>query len=429
MGTLCFQERSLRSGNVCPETSTIRGLPFMPARPKYALLFAAVALFSIAGCKQAPPPSESTPAQPASAAVPQQIGGQDIVKLERKPTSNGQKPEFLTATVLPGRGMNLFQVTANIPGKGEVNVLASPSLTDAAAKLDGGPDDQNGNASFSFGGAFLVPYPNRIRGKLSDDGKTITTEWKGKTLTLPANWKGKNPGAEPHAMHGLILASKTDDVKTETTADGQTVTGTIHAGDFGGHWLSSTDLSFTIALTGDAVDATITAKNVGNDAEPIAIGWHPYFNIPSGDRKQARLHVPGEQTAQVNNYDDVFPTGKLIPVKGTKYDFTAPDGKPLDDIFLDDNWSKLQRTDGAVDVNLTDPASNYGISVEGVSPEIKTVQVYAPPTKEFAAIEEQFNFGDPFGKEWHGMDTGMVTLKPGQSVTWHVRLQLLTPLK
>jgi aldose 1-epimerase len=402
----------------------------MSVSPQHALIFAVATLFLVAGCKQAPPPSESTtPLQPATAAAPQQIGGQDIVKLERKATGNGQKPEFLTATVFPGRGMNVFQITANIPGKGEVEVFASPSLTDAAAKLNGGPDDLNGNASFSFGGAFLVPYPNRIRGKLSDDGKTITTEWKGKTITLPANWKGKNPGAEPHAMHGLILASKTDDVKTETTADGQTLTGTIHAGNFGGYWLSNTDLNFSIALTGGAVDATITAKNVGTEEEPMAIGWHPYFNIPSGDRKQARLHVPGEQTAEVNNYDDVFPTGKLVPVKGTKYDFTAPDGKALDDIFLDDNWSKLKRTDGAVDVNLTDPAANYGVRVEGISPEIKTVQVYAPPTRQFAAIEEQFNFGDPFGKEWHGMDTGMVTLKPGQSVTWHVRLELFTPSK
>jgi len=391
--------------------------------------FAAAAVFIIAGCKQAPPPPAETPSQPTAATAPQQVGGQDIVTLQRKATANGQKPEFLTATVLPGRGMNLFQVTANIPGKGQTEVLSSPSLADAAAKLDGGPDDQNGNASFTFGGAFLVPYPNRIRGKLSADGKTITTEWHGKTLTLPANWKGKNPGAEPHAMHGLILATKTDDVKTETTADGQTVTGTIHAGDFGGHWLSSTDLTFTIALTGDAVDATITAKNVGKDPEPMAIGWHPYFNIPSGDRKQARLHVPGEQVAEVNNYDDVFPTGKLVPVKGTKWDFTAPDGKALDDIFLDDNWSKLQRTDGAVDVKLIDPASSYGVDVEGLSPEIKTVQAYSPPTKQFVAIEEQFNFGDPWGKEWHGMDTGMVTLKPGQSVTWHVRLGLFVPAK
>jgi len=391
-----------------------------------AAAVAGVAL--MAGCNNQAAPAPQ-PAQPAQAATPQ-IGGQPVVKISRAATSNGQQPEFLSVTVLPGRGMNVFQITADVPGKGEIPVLASPTLEDAAAALNGGPADQNGNASFSFGGAFLVPYPNRIIGKLSADGSTVTTEWHGKTITLPANWHNSlDPTKDKHAMHGLILASQAEDVQTQSSADGQTLTGVIHAGNFGGHWLSQTDLQFTIALSGKAVDATIVAKNVGTEDEPIAIGWHPYFAIPSGDRKQALLHVPGEQLAVVNNYGDVFPTGKLIPVKGTKWDFTDPKGKALEDTYLDDNWSKLKRTDGQVDVTLADPASNYGVHVLGLSPEIRTAQVYAPPTKQFAAIEEQFNFGDPFGKEWHGMDTGMVTLKPGKSVEWHVRLALFQPNK
>ena len=84
--------------------------------------------------------------------------------------------------------MNVFQITANVPGKGEIPILASPTIEEAAGKLSGGPDDQNGNASFSFGGAFLVPYPNRIIGPVSSDGTTLTTKWHGKTITLPANW-------------------------------------------------------------------------------------------------------------------------------------------------------------------------------------------------------------------------------------------------
>jgi aldose 1-epimerase len=393
---------------------------------RYMFVLAAAALFIAVGCKQAAAPAPAPAAQPVAVA-PTQMGGQNIVKLTRTPTSNGQKPEFLSATIFPGRGMNVFQITANLPGKGEIQVLASPSLSDAATALSGGPADAYGNASFSFGGAFLVPFPNRIRGKASADGKTLTFDWHGKAITIPANWPGKSAGAEPVAMHGLILASKTDDVSVQNTADGQTLTGTIHAGDFGGYWPSKTDLAFTLALSGDAFDAQITATNVGTEDEPIAIGWHPYFSIPSGDRTQARLHVPADLVAEVNNYNDVFPTGKLLPVKGTKYDFNAPDGVALDGNFYDDNWSKLKRTDGAVDVKLTDPASNYGISVDGLSPEIKAVQAYAPVAKQFVAIEEQFNFGDPFGKEWHGIDTGMVTLKPGKSVTWHVRLSLFTP--
>ena len=390
------------------------------------LTFAATTLLTVTGCRHPAPSTPST--TPTTNVSTPTIGGENIVRLERTPTTASSKPEFVSATILPGRGMNVFQITANIPGKGVINLLASPPLEQGASVLNnGGEADLDGNASFSLGGAFLVPYPNRIRGKLSSDGKTITTEWHGKKLTLPANWKGKNPGAEPNAMHGLILATKVEDVKTQTTADGQTVTGVIHAGNFGGHWLSNTDLNFTIALSGTAVEATITAKNVGNEAEPMAIGWHPYFAIPSGDRQQVRLHVPAAKLAKVNNYDDVFPTGQLVPVQGTEYDFNAPDGKPLGNMFLDDNFSMLKRTDGAVVVDFADPASKYGIHIEGLSPEIKTVQVYAPPTHPYTAIEEQFNFGDPFGKEWHGMDTGMVTLQPGQSVTWKVRLELYIP--
>ena len=37
--------------------------------------------------------------------------------------------------------------------------------------------------------------------------------------------------------------------------------------------------------------------------------------------------------AMVNNYGDAFPTGQLKPVKGTEYDYTAPDGVALDDHF------------------------------------------------------------------------------------------------
>jgi aldose 1-epimerase len=401
------------------------------SRSHRLLWLATAVLIAATGCqKPSSTPSPTSTPVAATPAEPTEVGGEQIVKLTRTATTHGQQPEFLSATILPGRGMNVFQITANVPGKGVIPILWSPSLSVAAQKLNGGPGDEFGNACFSFGGCFLIPYPNRIIGKVSPDGQTITTSWHGHTLVLPANFhNSENPNADKNSIHGLIEAAKTDDLQTQNTPDGQTLTGVIHAGDFGGHWLSKTDLDFTLALTGKALDIAITAKNIGNQEEPMSIGWHPYFVIPSGDRAQARLHVPGEQVALVNNYQAVFPTGKLIPVKGTRWDFTSPNGKALDGQYLDDNWSKLQRTNGAVDAFMEDPASNYGVRVLGLSPEIKTVQSYSPPSKNFVAIEEQFNFADPFGKEWHGRNTGMVTLKPGKSVTWHVRVELFTPNK
>jgi galactose mutarotase-like enzyme len=354
-----------------------------------------------------------------------EIGGQKIVTLKRAAVST-TTPEFTSVTLAPGRGMELLQVTANFPGKGEVNVLASPGLAGAKKMLDA-DDDAFGNLGYRLGAAFLVPYPNRILGKLSADGKTLTTEWVGHTLTLPANNIGKLPTAERHAMHGLILKSKTDDIRVTKTPGGEQVSGVIHAGDFGGHWFSKTDLVVTITLTAGAVDASITAHNVGSEAEPIAIGWHPYFNLPSGDRTQARILIPGSQLATVDGYDNVFPTGKLVPVEGTRYDLRTPGGVALAKEFFDDNWSHLNWQSGAVTVKVIDPAAKYGVDIEGLSPEIKTIQLYAPPDKQFVAIEHQFNFADPFGKEWGKMGTGMVTLKPGQSTRWHVRLRVFVP--
>jgi hypothetical protein len=129
--------------------------------------------------------------------------------------------------------------------------------------------------------------------------------------------------------------------------------------------------------------------------------------------------------AEVDGYDNVFPTGKVLPVEGTRYDLRS--GKALGTEFFDDNWSQLDWKNGVVTVQVIDPAAHYGVNIEGLSPEIKAIQVYAPPAKQFVAVEHQYNFGDPFGKEWGSTDTGMVTLKPGQSTKWHVRLKVFIP--
>ncbi len=140
-----------------------------------------------------------------------------------------------------------------------------------------------------------------------------------------------------------------------------------------------------------------------------------------------RVHIHGSGVAEVENYDNVFPTGKINQVDETQYDFRAGDGVPLGRNFYDDNWSKLEWKRGQATVQVIDPAANYGLTVETLSPAIKTIQIYAPLTMPIVAVEPQFNYVDPFGKEWGAMDTGMVTLEPRQSTTWHVRLGLFDP--
>ncbi|HUJ32461.1 MAG TPA: aldose 1-epimerase [Candidatus Acidoferrum sp.] len=349
--------------------------------------------------------------------------------LVRSRSADKSKPQFLEAVVLPGEGMNLLQLKAFLPGKGDVQVLTTMPLPEAKKYLET-DNDAFGNNSFKLGAAFLLPYPNRIRGTLSPDGKTIETTIAGKDWKLPANWAGKNPGAERHAMHGLILTSKFEDVKHHDGAEESSVSAILHGGNFGGFWMSDTDVTIRIVLKNDSADLYVTTKNVGKEDDPMAIGYHPYFDFPSGDRKQARLHLPAAMRAIVNNYDDVFPTGKVEPVKGTPYDFTAPDGAALRDLFMDDCFLDLKRASSgdALPIEVTDPAAKYGVRITPLSPRIEAIQVYAPPDKNFVAVEPQYNLADPYNtKIWGKRNTGMVLLKPGESTTWHVKLELFTP--
>jgi aldose 1-epimerase len=371
---------------------------------------------------------QATPAAPAAQGnEPISIGGEPVVTLTRPRLAQQSKPQFLEAVVLPGVGMNLLQLKAYFPGKGDIPVLTTMDLPDAKKFLET-DNDEFGTNSFRIGAAMLLPFANRIRGKLSDDGKTISTTIAGHAFSLPANFRGKNPGAEAHSIHGFIYDAKFEDVKQNNGPIESTVSGVLHAGNFGGRWPSDTDVNLGMTLKNFSIDVYIIAKNVGNEEVPIGISFHPYFEIPSGDRKQVRLHIPADQRVVVNNYDDVFPTGRIVAVKGTPYDFTAPDGAALGDLFLDDCFTDLTRDpDGSATIELIDPASNYGLRVRALSAHIKAVQVYAPPDKNFVAIEPQFNLADPFNRRiWHDADTGMVTLEPGKATSWHVRLELFT---
>ncbi len=382
------------------------------------------------GCKSHAVPAPPSPTETASANLPQ-VGGQKAVELRRLQSGTGEKPEFLSVTLLPGRGMNMFQITAYLPGKGEVPLLASPTLEAAAQVLNGGPDDLHGNKSFSMGGAFLFPFANRILGPVTLDGKTgqhmLAATWHGRTIHLLANWHGKMPGAPLHAIHGDMLAAKADGLVVKSGPDGSQATAAYDL-QADGQWFSDNKVKVTVALNRDIVTATIVATNTGEHPEPVGIGWHPYFQLPSGARANARLHVPAPMRTEVNNYDDVFPTGKLQAVMGTPYDFNAAEGGPLPDALVDDCFVDLTRdANGHAVSEIRDLGANYGMRVTAMTPKVRAIQVYSPVDKSFIALEPQFNYADPFGAEWHGADTGMVTLAPGESVTWQVQLQMFQP--
>lgn len=352
-------------------------------------------------------------------AVAIRPGGQDPVVLQHAQMADMDSPEFISATLLPGRGMNLLQIQAYLPQKGTVNLLASPSLDEAAKQMTGEGKDADGLASLSMGGAIETPWASRIWGlSLHDD--TVAT-WEGHSLHLPADGGISNGG--------LLLSRKADSVKTIVMPDGGQVQAIYDAGDFDGHWISHTVVTTTIQLNSRALEMNVSAHNTGDEAEPVGIGWRPKFAIPSGDRSQTSLRLPNALRVEVSDRREGMPTGKLLPVDGTAHDFTKAGGTRLGTLNLNDSFVHLKSglLDNGPMVELRDLKSNYGLRITILSPTIKAIDVNAPADVSFVSIDPQFNYDDPFGREWpKSEDTGMVVLQPGETAQWKIRLEIFS---
>jgi aldose 1-epimerase len=356
------------------------------------------------------------------------IGGMPLVELAVAEGEAGAGPHWLCATLVPGRAMMLLQAKAAFPGLGAVDILAAPAPAEARERLDGRGPDAMGNVAFAFGGAVLAPFANRIRGRPGPDESSIVTEVAGIEVRLPANGGGRPTGAERYAIHGLILDSAAEAPRVRQGDGWAEAEARLRAGDFGGRWPGEAELAIRWTLRRDRLTLRVAARNIGQRDLPIGLGWHPYFALPSGRREQARLRLPARQRMPVNNYVEVLPTGELVDVAGTPYDFTAPEGAALGDLFLDDCFAGLERRpDGAVAIEIVDPAAGYGLRVGSPSPEVSAIQTFAPLDRPFVVVEPQFNWANPYGAEWGGQATGMVTLKPGEDVTYEAWLELFEP--
>ena len=252
-----------------------------------------------------------------------------------------------------------------------------------------------------IGGAILLPFANRIRGEVSPDGRTLRTRIGGRPVRLPANTGGRMPGAERVAMHGLILASRVDEMHRETTDERDSLRASLQAGDFGGCWVSATEVDFETVLTSDPFTVVVKARNVGDEPLPMGIGWHPYFALPSGRRDAGASPPPGSWTRTCEQLRRGAAHGQVVPVAGTPYDFSMPGGRALGDLYLDDCFVDLDRSAaGEVAAEIIDPAGSYGLRVVAASPPVSAIQVYAPPGKSFIVLEPQLNRADPFGPQW-----------------------------
>ena len=349
-------------------------------------------------------------------------GGQDPVVLTHVVTPGTMVPEFLSATLLPGRGMQLLQLTAYVPGQGEVSLLAGGDLAQAAPVMTGKDDDLGNRQSLTHGAAILSPWAGSLGGVPSIDGKSASVPWHGQIYDVPAN---NLLSANPQAYGGLLLTLPSTHVETEAMPDGGLAAATFSDEDYDRRWPSRSETTITCLLAGRSVEISVTLKNTGTEAMPAGIGWAPRFVFPGNPRSKLLLHVPATERTEKRAGPGELPSGKLLSVTGTPYDFTPRAGVALGDLTLNDTYVHLNTAlDQHPALEIRDPQSKTGLRVTALTSSIHAVRVYAPADANFVSVSPQTNLDDPFGKEWQGQDTGMVTLAPGQTLEWKIRLEI-----
>lgn len=365
----------------------------------------------------------ATPAVPDTTV---RIGGQEPIVLTRQPNPGSLNPEFASVTLLPGRGMDVLRMTADLPGRGEVDLLAGSSLTDAARTMTGTGDDARGEANLTHGGSFLSPWAGRLGGLTSADGTRVAVAWRGRSFDLPANTVET---AAPTAFGGLLAKAAASAADFSPMPDGGAVTALFPAGTNG--WAPGLETRVSVLMSSRVLDLTVSVKNVSRETQAVGIGWAPRFVIPSGNRARATLHLPAAARSVVADKRTGMPTGALEDLAGTAYGFNARNGQALGQMSLNDTFVHLRaKFDQSPTIELRDPGSQVGLRLMALSPTIKAIHVFAPANADFVSISPQMNFDDPFGREWRkNEDPGMKFLDPGHTVEWKVRLELFSLMK
>ena len=158
----------------------------------------------------------------------------------------------------------------------------------------------------SLAGFPLVPFSNRVAGG--------SFTWAGKTVRLRLNRAG-----EPHALHGIGWQRAW--ALTRQTS-GSLVMELVHCGDPDWPWPFIARQE--IALSQRGLTITLSARNTADEAVPLAIGYHPYF-----ERRGAWLSLSAQKVWHAGG--DNLPLRAEVPSGA----FDLSDGPDVEDREID----------------------------------------------------------------------------------------------
>ena len=192
-------------------------------------------------------------------------------------------------------------------------------------------------------GQLLLPWPNRIA--------DATYRFSGKEYRLPVN--------EPKtssAIHGLTR--ETPWHLRDHSAVAVTLALELPPQD---GYPFPLQVTATYRLSSEGLTVVITAINNGETPCPYGAGAHPYVRLVAGGLiDDALLHIPAGATLEADTRG--IPTGTVLPVDGTAFDFRSP--RPIGSLTLDTAFTRLiSANDGITTIELTAADRSQGVAV------------------------------------------------------------------
>jgi galactose mutarotase-like enzyme len=181
------------------------------------------------------------------------------------------------------------------------------------------------------------------------------------------------------------------------------------------------ELHAAYSLGDSGLSVTVAATNRGNGPCPYGAGAHPYVRLASGGPiDDAVLHLPAAATLEADERG--IPTGAVLPVTGTRFDFLSP--RPIGGAVLDTAFTGLGADDdNVIRISLRSPDGREGVMV-WMDESHPYVMIYSGDTlgdlarrRHGLAIEPMTCAPDAFNS-----GAGLVVLEPGavHSSTWGI---------
>jgi aldose 1-epimerase len=245
---------------------------------------------------------------------------------------------------------------------------------------------------------FLAPWANR----LDSDSYWIN----GKQYTLNsaiANFR-RDPNGKP--IHGLLNYSR-DWTLVSADADDHGAHCTSRL-DFGAHASLMAQFPFahiiemTYRLAAGSLQVETILRNRADEPLPVAIGYHPYFQLHDAPRDQWNVHLAARAHLVLNS--QLIPTGERRAVE-----FDDPhtlEHGPLDDVFSD----LVRDADGRAGFWVAGLKERVTVTY---GPRYPVAVVYAPPGQGFICFEPMAGVTNAFNLAHAGIYPDLQTVPPG----------------